>query len=84
MCLIAGGNWNNGSNAGPWALNFWNARSNSNANNGLRADSDSPRMPQGKGGAKGGVFRRDAQASAKSVRMRHFGRAGNGLEGLAT
>lgn len=84
MCLIAGGNWNNGSNAGLWALNFWNARSNSNANTGFRADSISPHGPQGRSGIKGDGFRRDARASAKSAGFRHSGRAGNGLDGLAT
>lgn len=38
MCPIAGGNWNNGSNAGVWALNLNNARANSNTNVGARAD----------------------------------------------
>lgn len=39
LCPIAGGNWNNGSNAGAWAVNFNNARTNSNTNVGFRADS---------------------------------------------
>ena len=33
---IRGGNWNNGSNAGVFALNLNNARSNSNTNIGFR------------------------------------------------
>jgi len=33
---LRGGNWNNGSNAGPGALNLNNARSNSNSNIGFR------------------------------------------------
>ena len=39
LCAISGGNWNNGSNAGVWALNLNNARGNSNNNIGFRADS---------------------------------------------
>ena len=34
---IAGGNWNNGSNAGVFALNVNNRRSNSNGNIGFRS-----------------------------------------------
>lgn len=39
LCVISGGNWNNGSNAGVWALNLNNVRGNSNDNIGFRADS---------------------------------------------
>lgn len=39
LCVISGGNWNNGSNAGVWALNLNNVRGNSNDNVGFRADS---------------------------------------------
>lgn len=42
LCVISGGNWNNGSNAGAWSLNLNNVRGNSNNNVGFRADS-SPR-----------------------------------------
>ena len=35
---IAGGAWNNGSGAGVWAVNWNNARTNSNDNVGFRAD----------------------------------------------
>lgn len=45
LCAISGGNWNNGSNAGVWALNLNNARGNSNNNIGFRADS-SPGKPK--------------------------------------
>lgn len=38
LCVISGGNWNNGSNAGVWALNLNNVRGNSNNNVGFRAD----------------------------------------------
>lgn len=38
LCVISGGNWDNGSNAGVWALNLNNARGNSNNNVGFRAD----------------------------------------------
>lgn len=37
---IRGGNWNNGSNAGPATLNLNNPRSNSNSNIGFRSASD--------------------------------------------
>lgn len=39
LCVISGGNWNNGSNAGVWALNLNNVRGNSNNNVGFRSDS---------------------------------------------
>jgi len=42
MCPIAGGNWNNGVNAGVWALNCNNTRTNTNNNVGCRADSAPP------------------------------------------
>lgn len=58
MCPIAGGNWNNGTNAGVWALNLNNVRGNSNDNVGFRADSVTPRKPQGYGGTKGDAVRR--------------------------
>lgn len=64
MCPISGGNWSNGSNAGVWAFNLNNTRTNSNNNVGFRADSASPRMPQGTGGSKGEAFRRAAVAAA--------------------
>jgi len=38
MCPISGGNWNNSANAGVWALNLNNNRSNSNNNVGGRSD----------------------------------------------
>jgi hypothetical protein len=84
MCLVAGGSWSSTSNAGVWAVNFWNTRNNTNANNGFRADSTSPHAQQCDGGAKGDAFRRDASASAKWAGFRHSGRAGNSLESLAT
>ena len=39
MCLIAGGNWSNGSNAGVWAVHWSYARTNSVGNVGFRAAS---------------------------------------------
>lgn len=39
LCVISGGNWDNGSNAGAWALNLNNVRGNSNDNVGFRSDS---------------------------------------------
>jgi hypothetical protein len=72
MCPIAGGNWSNGSNAGPWALNLNNTRGNSNNNVGLRADSALPRTPQGDGGAKGGAFRPWAKSACQRLSSRGF------------
>ncbi len=37
LAPIAGGNWNNSSNAGVWAVNVNNSRTNSNNNVGSRA-----------------------------------------------
>lgn len=86
MCPISGANWNNGSNAGVWALNLNNARANANNNVGGRADSTSPQGPQlGRSGIKGDAFRRVINAvTAKSAGFRLSGRAARGLEGQAT
>lgn len=81
MCPIVSANWNNGSNAGVWALNLNNVRANANNNVGGRADSDSPRSLHWQGGAKGDAFRRVAKATAKSEAECHSGRSF--LEGLA-
>jgi hypothetical protein len=56
MCPIASGNWNNGSNAGVWTMNWNNSRTNSNDNVGFRSDSDSPHTAKAYSGAKGDVF----------------------------
>ena len=64
MAPISGGNWNNSSNAGVWALNLNNVRTNSNNNIGFRSDSVSPRNRQRYGGTKGDVFRRFGAKSA--------------------
>lgn len=86
MCPISGANWNNGSNAGVWALNLNNVRGNSNNNVGFRADSNSPQGLQlSRSGIKGDAFRRVARlATAKSAGFRLSGRAARGLEGQAT
>jgi len=74
MCPIAGGNWSNSANAGVWALNLNNVRSNSNNNVGCRADSVKPRnLNHRYGGAKGDAFRRVANATAKSADLRISG-----------
>lgn len=80
MCPIVSANWNNGSNAGVWALNLNNVRSNANNNVGGRADSDLPRSLKKQGGTKGDVFWRLGKPSAKSVCVRHSGRLN--LDGL--
>jgi hypothetical protein len=41
IIVQSSGNWNNGANAGVWAVNLNNNRSNSNANVGFRSDYDS-------------------------------------------
>lgn len=64
MVPLRGGNWNNGSNAGVFALNLNNPRSNSNTNIGARPDSESPRNRKRYGGTKGDVFRRYGAKSA--------------------
>jgi hypothetical protein len=38
LCPISGGNWNNTTIAGVWALNLNNTRTNSNNNIGARSD----------------------------------------------
>lgn len=67
MCTIAGGNWNNSSGAGVWALDCDNVRGNSYAYYGCRSDSISPHTAQAESGLKGGAFLRSAQAFAKSA-----------------
>lgn len=67
LCPIVSGNWNNSSNAGVWALNLNNVRSNSNDNYVVRADSISPHTACADSGIKGGAFLRLAQAFAKSA-----------------
>lgn len=84
MCPISGGNWNNSSNAGVWALNLNNVRGNSNNNVGFRADSISPHGSQDRSGIKGDAFRRVTHVTAKSAGFRLSGRAACGLEGQAT
>tara|TARA_R110002094_G_scaffold24263_1_gene36499 strand:+ start:236 stop:481 length:246 start_codon:yes stop_codon:yes gene_type:complete len=56
LCLISGANWNNGSNAGAWASNWNNYRTNSNSNVGFRADSISPETQQCETGNEGDGF----------------------------
>lgn len=74
MCPLAGGSWNSGATAGVWALYLNTARGYSNYSVGFRADSAKPQsLKQGHGGAKGDVFRRAAQAAAKSVYLRISG-----------
>ena len=78
MCPISGGNWNNSSNAGVWALNLNNNRSNSNNNIGFRSDSVSSRIGQPNGGTKGGAFLQPC--AAKSVCRFVSGRTASSLE----
>jgi len=39
LCAISGGNWNNGGNAGVWALDLGNVRGYSDLGIGFRAAS---------------------------------------------
>lgn len=82
MCPICGGNWNNGANAGVWALNWNNSRTNSNDNVGFRSDSASPRTAQADGGTKGDVFLRWGRPRAKSAARPLTGRCRKAFEGL--
>lgn len=72
LCPISGGNWNNAANAGVWALNLNNVRTNSNNNIGFRADSGLPRTQQCEGGPEGDAFLR-ARIAAKSECRHHSG-----------
>lgn len=64
ICVpIAGGNWNNGSNAGLSALNLNNSRSNSNSNIGFRPALDNACCCAPKGDSQS-LFQKDATASA--------------------
>ncbi len=83
MCPIVSANWNNSSNAGVWALNLNNVRTNANNNVGGRADSGSLRSLQKQGGTKGGAFWRPGRPAAKSIFVRPSGRATR-LEGRAS
>lgn len=57
LCVISGGNWNNTSNAGAFARNLNNNRTNSNNNVGLACDSDpSPDTQQCETGTEGDGF----------------------------
>jgi len=67
LCPILSANWNNSSNAGVWAANFNNGRSNANDNYSLRADLMPPRTAQADGGLKGCAFLHLVRAFAKSA-----------------
>jgi hypothetical protein len=82
MCPICGGNWNNSSNAGVWAMNWNNSRANSNDNVGFRSDSASPRTAPADGGTKGDVFLRWGQPRAKSAARPFTGRRRKAFDGL--
>lgn len=67
LCPISGSNWNDGSNAGVWALNLNNARSNSNNNVGCRLDlahasSNSKLLTVRKGRVLSGALARNSSA----------------------
>ena len=57
LCPISGMNWDNGTNAGPWAVNLNNNRTNSNDNVGFCADSIPPETRQRDTGNEGDGFR---------------------------
>jgi hypothetical protein len=84
MCPILSANWNNESNAGVWALNLNNVRTNANNNVGGRADSiPLPHRCICQSGIQGDAFRRVVHSTAKSAGFRFSGRAGDSLEGQA-
>ena len=66
MCPISSANWNNAANAGVWALNCNNVRSNTNDNCGFRSDS-MPRAQKWECGLKGGAFLPSQRCLAKSA-----------------
>ena len=76
MCPIVSANWNNGSNAGVWALNLNNVRGNANNNVGGRADSGSASQPARDGWLQGRRVLAAWRQAAKSVAWRVSGRAG--------
>ena len=73
LAPIAGGNWNNGSNAGVWTLNVNNSRANSNNNVGSRAViwSNSRQSPGLKGPeayrSRGALVRAACAAKSKAA-----------------
>lgn len=69
LCPISGGNWDNGSNAGVWALNLNDNRTNSNNNVGFRSDSGLLRTRQRDGGREGDVFRPAVRAKSVCRRL---------------
>ena len=66
-CPTSGGNWNNGSNAGVWAMNVNNSRTNSNNNYGFRSDFISPHTFNRDSGIKGDHFLPRMAKSAQSA-----------------
>lgn len=69
LCVISGANWNNGSNAGPWAVNLNNNRTNSNNNVGFASDSN-PHLKHpshGATGVEGGGFQPQAKPCHTSL-----------------
>ena len=69
LCPLSGGNANNGTNAGVWALILNNSRANSNANVGLRADLSKPglRAVMAYWPEKGASFRPSAKSAGPGV-----------------
>ena len=82
MCPIVSANWNNGSNAGVWALNLNNVRGNANNNVGGRADSGLASQPVRVGWLQGRRVLASRQRGAKWVAWRASGRAGVQAFGL--
>ena len=72
VCPISGGNWNNAANAGVWALNLNNNRSNSNNNVGFRSDYDPPQSHYWNSGTQGDFFPTEMKISVKSVCIIHL------------
>lgn len=72
LCPNSGGNWNNSSNAGVWALNLSNSLTNSNTNYGFRSDFVSPHTSNEDSGTKGDTF---LHSGVKSAFMVHSSKA---------
>lgn len=82
LCVLSGANWNNTSNAGVWAGNWNNNRTNANNNTGFRSDC-MPRTQQCDGGVEGDDFRPWAKSYCRPLSgrsaMRRLERQRGGL-----
>lgn len=81
MAAICGGNWNNSSNAGPFAMNLNNNRTNSNNNVGARDSGTKPETAMADTGARGvccpaiSEIKRDDRVSSSYAERHQVSRA---------